>query len=413
MLTRHGWTLAAGGATMAIAGRVFGVFELFVLGAASAGLVVAAAVWVGLSRLRVSVSRSVHPLRVHAGTPARVDLQVTNLGRTTPVLRLRDPVQGTRGADISVGPLRRGEQARASYAVPTERRGAVSIGPMSLDITDPFGLATVRVDATGPTALTVYPRVDHIAALPFSRGHDPHGGGHDAQSLGRIGEEFYALRDYSVGDDLRRVHWPSTARRGQLMVRQDELPWQGRVTVLLDTRATAHDEDTFESAVSAAASVIAASSRRRDLVRLVTTHGGDSGFASGRHHVDSMFEYLATVGTSNRGTFQGSLSQLQTAGDGGAVVAILGRPQQTDVERVGHLTGRAGALAVVRFDGASSDSPGAAVPAGATGPSHRIRHVMVAPGGSFRNAWNASIGAGPKDAGPQQPLAVPATESAP
>jgi len=385
MLTRHAWTLSLGGTALAVAGRMFGVYELFILGTAAVGLVVIAAIWAGLARLKVSVTRSVQPVRVHAGTAARVDLRISNLGRRTPVLRVRDPVAGTRGADISVGPLLRDEQVRASYAVPTERRGAVAIGPMRIDITDPFGLASVRIDATGPTTLTVYPRVDVIAPLPFSSGHDPHGGAHDAQSLGRIGEEFYALRDYTVGDDLRRVHWPSTARRGQLMVRQDELPWQGRVTVLLDTRATAHDDDSFEGAVSVAASVIAASAKRRDMVRLVTTHGGDSGFATGQHHVDSMFEHLATVEMSNRGTFQASLSQLQASGDGGAVVAVLGRPHDADVERVGHLTGRAGALAVVRFGRIAGS--GASVGGG----SQKMRLVVVPDGGSFREAWDLAI----------------------
>ncbi|MDG2114502.1 MAG: DUF58 domain-containing protein [Actinomycetota bacterium] len=392
MLTRHGWTLAIGGAAMAVAGRLFAIFELFVLGTAALGLVIITAIWVGLARLKVSVTRSVHPVRVHAGTPARVDLRITNLGRTTPVLRVRDPVAGTRGADISVGPLKSREQARASYAIPTERRGAIGIGPMRIDITDPFGLASVKIDATGSTTLTVYPRVDLIAPIPFSAGHDPHGGAHDAQSLGRVGEEFYALRDYSVGDDLRRVHWPSTARRGQLMVRQDELPWQGRVTILLDTRATAHNNESFEGAVSAAASVISASSRRRDMVRLVTTHGGDSGFGTGRHHVDSMFEYLATVSTSNRGTFQASLSELQKSGDGGAVVAILGRPHQTDVDRVGQLTGRAGALAVVRF----TDAEGDGATAGSAGPSgNKMRSVIVPEGTRFSDAWDRVVGPAP------------------
>jgi len=49
--------------------------------------------------------------------------------------------------------------------------------------------------------------------------------------VGRVGDDFYALRPYVVGDDMRKVHWPSTARRDELMVRQDELPWQGRVTI--------------------------------------------------------------------------------------------------------------------------------------------------------------------------------------
>ena len=121
------------------------------------------------------------------------------------------------------------------------------------------------------------------------------------------------------------------------------------------------------------------------MVRLLTTHGGDSGFATGQQHVDSMFEHLATVEMSNRGTFQASLSQLQASGDGGAVVAVFGRPHDADVERVGHLTGRAGALAVVRFG--RMEGPSASLGGG----SQKMRLVVVPDGGSFRDAWDLAI----------------------
>ena len=98
-----------------------------------------------------------------------------------------------------------------------------------------------------------------------------------------------------MGDDLRRVHWPSSARHDELLVRQDELPWQGRTTVLLDVRKAAHSGDSLEVAVSAAASIVAATARRNDLVRLVTTDGTDSGFAPGSDHVEAIMEHLAVV----------------------------------------------------------------------------------------------------------------------
>ncbi|MFT7648168.1 MAG: hypothetical protein ACI8Y4_002919 [Candidatus Poriferisodalaceae bacterium] len=385
MLTRHGWLLLASGAVVTLAGRVLAIFELFIAGTAAIGLVVLAAIWVGLTRLRVSVTRTVRPVRVHARTPARVDLIVANLGRATPIMRLRDPVQGTRGADIAVGPLLRKEQARASYVVPTEHRGRVDVGPMTIDVNDPFGLAAIKIAATGKATLIVYPHIDHIKPVPFTSGRDPHGGAHDARSLGRIGEEFYALRQYTVGDDLRRVHWASTARRGEIMVRQDELPWQGRVTVLLDTRATAHTPETFEPAVSAAASIISACARRRDLVRLVTTHGGDSDFATGHGHVDSLLEYLALVEPTNRGTFQAALASVQRGESGGAVIAVMGHPRAADSDAVARLAGAAGHLALVRFGlderGGASETPA------------NLSLVDVSPGQDFRKVWERSFGA--------------------
>ena len=103
----------------------------------------------------------------------------------------------------------------------------------------------------------------------MTTGNDPLAGAEHPNSLGRGGEDFYALREYVVGDDLRRVHWPSTARHDDLMVRQDELPWQGRATVLVDVRASTNTAESLELVISAAASIVASSARRQDLVRLV------------------------------------------------------------------------------------------------------------------------------------------------
>src|SRR5438046_425881 len=81
--------------------------------------------------------------------------------------------------------------------------------------------------------------------LPQTQGPDPLAGAEHPPALGVAGEDFYALRAYEMGDDLRRVHWPSTARVDELMIRQNEMPWQGRATVLLDTRAQAHEGDSL------------------------------------------------------------------------------------------------------------------------------------------------------------------------
>jgi uncharacterized protein (DUF58 family) len=97
------------------------------------------------------------------------------------------------------------------------------------------------------------------------------------------GDEFHSLRPYVIGDDLRRVHWPSTARRDELTVRQDERHQQGRTTVLLDVRRAVHTDESFERAVSAAASLLVAAVRRGDEVRLVATDRTDSGLRRRAH----------------------------------------------------------------------------------------------------------------------------------
>ncbi len=89
--------------------------------------------------------------------------------------------------------------------------------------------------------------------------------------------EDVTVREYRRGDDLRRVHWRSSARVGELMVRREEQPWQSRATVFLDNRARSHRgqglSSSLESAVTAAASVALHLSQRGFMVRLTTATG--------------------------------------------------------------------------------------------------------------------------------------------
>ena len=334
MLTTQGWLVAIAAVALVVAGRLFGIFELYVLGAGAAAVVVAAAVTVWRTRLRLDIAREIHPPRVHAGSPSRVELRITNRGtRRTPLLSLRDPVGAGRSASVVVAPLAPGESVQATYRLPTERRGILPVGPLSVEVADPFGLAAASTPGAPRTELTVWPAIDDVAPLPHTVGDDPHGGTDHPNALSMSGDDFYALRPYVLGDDLRHVHWRSTARRDELMVRQDEMPWQGRATVLLDTRADAHTPETFEKAVSAAASVVVACSRRRFLIRLLTTAGGDSGMGAGAAHVEGMLEVLATVELEAEGSLARCAAMLRRpSSSGGALTVLLGgRAASSDV----------------------------------------------------------------------------------
>ena len=361
MLTRQGWLVSVGAFALLVAGRVFGLPELFALGVIAAALVVGSALLVGTARLELEVGRSIHPARVHVGTPSRVDLTIRNLrATTTPVLRLRDPVSGTRGADLLVPPLGRAERTIAAYRLPTDRRGLVQIGPLDVVVGDPFGLVSVATVAAPKVALTVYPHVDQIDPLPYTTGHDPLAGARQPNSLGRTGEDFYALRPYVVGDDLRRIHWPSSARHDDLLVRQNELPWQGRTTVLLDVRKAAHAGDSLEVAVSAAASIVSATARRNDLVRLVTTAGTDSDFAPGSDHIEAIMEHLAIVPAAPTGSLRRSVEMLARRSTGGALVVIVAEVPIEDLRATMHLRSRYGSLTIVHIDRSTWD-PGAEI----------------------------------------------------
>jgi uncharacterized protein (DUF58 family) len=253
-------------------------------------------------------------------------------------------VSGTRGALLHLAPLSPGGRARAAYRLPTAKRGVVTIGPLTVQISDPFGLTAVTTAAATATDLTVYPHVDTIRSLSQTHGRDPHAGADHPNALGRLGEDFYALRPYVVGDDLRRVHWPSTARHDELMVRQDELPWQGR--------------DSLEQSISAAASIITACWRKRDLARLLVTDGTDTGFAAGHAHVEAIMEYLATVSLSGTASMRAVIESLaRTAGGGGALVVLVANVPTAEMDAFVRLRRRFSSVTVVAFGARPKGEP--------------------------------------------------------
>lgn len=394
MLTRSGWlAVLAAGASVAL-GRLFGLVELYLVGAGVAALVVVAVARVQLTRLRIEVGRRLSQRRVHAGTPARVELTLTNRGdRPTPVVALHDPVTGTQGATVLLAPVEEGVTVRSAYRLPTERRGIVGIGPLAVVVADPFGLAQVRAPAAGRTELTVLPRVDEVLPPPAPGGDEPLAGARVASTATSAGHDFASLREYVVGDDLRRVHWRSSAHHGELLVRQDEVHWQGRTVVVLDTRSRTHTHESFERAVSAAASIVSAAWRRRDLLRLLTTGGLDTGFNAVQAHVERVLEELAVVQPSSVGSLRAVVEGLPRLA-GTAVVVLVGDVPEPELEGLLRLAGTAPAVTVVSIDRRSGPVP---------------RHPdVVACGGDlpFAAAWNRAMAAGRRRRRHPNPTAV-------
>ena len=394
MITARGWTLLIGGGVLCVVGRLLGAVDLFVLGAGAAALVGLATLVARLPGPRLDVQRELHPPRVYAGSESRVELIVRNAGgRRTPVFGLRDPFDGgRRQARFLVSPLAAGESARAAYRLPTERRGIFTLGPLEASVTDPFGLAARTLRVAPASELTVYPHIDSIAPLPHTRGDDPLSGADHPTGVALSGEDFYALRAYEVGDDLRRVHWPSTARLDELMIRQNEMPWQSRVTVLLDLRRRAHSGESLELAVSAAASIVAACWQRGSLVRLVTTDGLDSGYGSQHAHVEAIMETLASVDLARDDRLAAVLGSLTRPGNAGGLVALFTAEAPTkEVQSVARLQFRFASLTVVLFDRSAYDL--SVAPGGRRRASPVAGSVVRVDGSqSFAAAWNQTFG---------------------
>jgi len=401
MPTRRGWAMVIGAVTLLATGRVFGIFELFVLGAGGASLLVVGAVTVLRRRVDLDATRSVHPARIHVGADSRVELSVTNRAhRVSPVVAVRDtlaqvpppgdgsggpPGIGRRQARFLVAPLAAGGLDRASYRLPAERRGIFAVGPLRAEVNDAFGMWSKVTTIAPAIELTVYPAVETLVSAMHSQGDDPTSGAPRPATVGPTGEDLYGLRPYVVGDDLRRVHWPSTARTGELVVRQLELPWQGRATVLLDVRATAHTDATLETAVSAAASILAAAWGEGALVRLTTTDGTDSGFAAGHTHFDAVMEHLAVVGPGRADGLDAVVGGLHRAGNGGSLTVVTtAAAAGSDLGLMAGLHGRFATPTIVVVDDEADPAAPPPQPLGTT-------ILRVRAGTTLAPAWNRAF----------------------
>jgi uncharacterized protein (DUF58 family) len=251
VLTRTGTTLLAGAALLAAAGVLLGYGELVVV--AVAGLVlVAISALVPRFASPLTVERHVGRRLVQRGQDVHVHLAIES-ERRTPGLRLYDRL-GEHEVGVDVPPLRAGGVASVSYRIATERRGLHVVGPLVEERSDPLGSLTRSIPHELTSQVWVHPVVHQLASsLPRS-----------GRSTGRIQantiaqdptEDFRGLREYIPGDDARRIHWASTARTGQLVVREQTESRRQTRLVVLETLTEAASRDEFEEAVEIAASL--------------------------------------------------------------------------------------------------------------------------------------------------------------
>ncbi|MFF7291349.1 DUF58 domain-containing protein [Microbacterium sp. NPDC008134] len=207
-----------------------------------------------IGRTAYDVSLDLARTRVVVGERAIGALKLANLG-TRAILpsRVVLPVGSGRG-EFGIQRLAPGAEAEELFAIPTQKRGVVKVGPVSVVRGDPLGLFERARRSDEPVDLFVHPRTILFdgQSLGFLRDLE----GMPAADLSRDDVSFHALLEYQPGDDLRHVHWKSTARTGTMMVRQYEETRRSHFVIGL-SRSTgdyASDED-FELAVSAAGSI--------------------------------------------------------------------------------------------------------------------------------------------------------------
>lgn len=335
MVTPRGVSLLVGSVLLWLVGRTLGLPELFIVAATTAALVAIAFLWVRLSSVRVSAQRDVASHRLAAGAVCEVALTLRNDGRLPGSLllvedrchhALRPDAGGGQPPRFVVAGLGPSRAATMRYAVSGESRGRFPLGPVRVRVRDPFGLVERARHYPVTDEMLVYPRVEPLGE-GLTRGNHHGSEANDKKRIFDSGDEFYTLREYVRGDELRQVHWPSTAHRAKLMVRQLEAPWKPEAVLFCDTRAGAHHgtgpDATLEKAISVTASVLWHLADRSYELRLGTEVDARPPEAASR---GALLDRLAELEPSGAARLAPALSRLRGAESGGLLVAVVAPP---------------------------------------------------------------------------------------
>lgn len=407
-LTTRGRSFLAAGVAAAVCAYVLGQGDLLRVGLLLAVLPLVCATVLYRTRYRVAGSRRLSPSRVPAGSEARVHLRMDNVSRLhTGLLMLQDRVPYVLGPRprFVLDRVEPGGVREVSYRVRSDLRGRYPLGPLQLQLSDPFGMCELTRSFSAYDTLVVVPRTEPLPALRLGGDASGYGDGRQ-RSLALAGEDDIIPRGYRHGDDLRRVHWRSTARYGELMVRREEQPQRARCTVLLDTRRIAYDGagpgSAFEWAVSGAASALTHMLERGFAVRLLTDGGsvvpGESadGFAGpAQESAESaglMMDTLAVVDHSEGGGLSRAHDVLRGSNEG-LLVAFFGDLDEEQTAVAARMRQRSrGAVAFVLDGDDWARGPEAAPPAPASDRLRLLREagwtaMTVRPGDELARLW--------------------------
>ncbi|RKT04246.1 uncharacterized protein DUF58 [Streptomyces sp. 3211.6] len=425
-LTTRGRSFLAAGAAAAVCAYVLGQGQLLRVGLLLVVLPLICVVALHRTRQQVTAGRRLTPPRVPAGGEARVQLRLENVSRMpTGLLMLQDRVPYVLGPRprFVLDRVEPGGRREVSYRVRSDLRGRYPLGPLQLRLTDPFGMVELTRSFSAYDTLTVVPLTQPLPPVRLTGEAGGHGDG-TRRSLALAGDDDVIPRTYRRGDDLRRVHWRSTARYGELMVRREEQPQRSKATVLLDTRYLAYEgagpDSAFEWAVSAAASTLLHVLEQGFAARLLTDTGdavpGVGSFAGGSsaggpesaEAAGLMMDTLAVVGHSEGNglgraydALRGAAASASPGGDG-LLVAFFGGLDDEQGEMAARMRQRSAAAIAFVLD-----------PALWAGAPSRVEErlrglrdagwtaLAVPPGAAFAELWRqaGNVPVGPRNPG--------------
>ena len=337
-LTMRGRSFLAAGGAAVVCGLAIPEPALVRIGALVFILPVVSALIVPRARYRLTCRRRLDPPRVAVGQRTTVTTRVETVSRPRAGVLVAedvtpDPLRALgSGARFVLDEIEPGGHQELAYQIQPEARGRFSVGPLRIQVTDTFGLVKATKSVQAMSTLVVTPT---IVALPRAAAPGSWLGEGDARmrTMSAAGENDTAPRTYQDGDSLHQVHWKSTARYGELMVRRQEHQGRNRASVFLDTRQCAHagrgPTSSFESAISAAASIGAHLTEEGFRAQLITEAGEMAGRGT---FADTVLDVLAVIAPSPKTSLESGISAL--AGASGQLIAVAGRLSADDAARL-------------------------------------------------------------------------------
>jgi uncharacterized protein (DUF58 family) len=407
-LTTRGRCFAYAGLACALCGILLGRHDFVGIGFFLIALSVGAAASVHRTRYRLTCRRVIEPARIQAGEAGRVVIRLHNVSRLpTGVMLVEDTLPYTLGARprFVLNRLEAQGAREVAYTLRSDVRGRYAVGPVTMRMADPLGLCEVTQAFTSTDTLVVTPQVWELP--PIRLGSGTGGSGESRlRAAATSGEDDLGTREYRHGDDLRRIHWRSTARAGELMVRREEQPWQSHALLVLDNRLHAHHGDgpgsSFEYACSAAASV--GVQLLRNNFTVLMDRGNGAALVSGTELGDGrLLDELAVAELEEHTelpgrTVPGTPRHLPRAG--GVVIAVLGALTIEDAEAVVRAHRGGGQRIAIVLDtlswsasprhpaGRPEDAESSAGPRILQAAGWRV--LPISAGASLADTWNAS-----------------------
>ncbi|MFN8077352.1 MAG: DUF58 domain-containing protein [Kineosporiaceae bacterium] len=336
MLTTTGRVITGAGAGCLLGGLVLGWQAVTLTGSGLLGAVGLALVLV-LRPGQVEIERQVHPDRVAKGNPAILFVTATNPFRRRRGAFVALQRFGTATVEVPVPALAGHASDSRVHHLPTLQRGVHVLPPLEVHRLDPFGLVHRRSVHGREASVRVRPRVLALTGFGAGTSRMLDGPTSDTSPVGTV--TFHRLREYEPGDDLRLMHWPTTARLGRPVVRHQVDTSQPSTVLVLDVDVTAYPAQAdFEEAVDVLSSVVVAAGTAGGPVQVWT--GGATPTSVRGQAVDGLLDLLTQVRTREDAPLDDVLSTIGRGHPGSTLVVVTARPGPAVMARLAALRRR-------------------------------------------------------------------------